>query len=155
MIKRPANLNSLDHVICFTSSLLLLFCCLIISRAHLSHRLSHLSHITHIGLHFISHPLSHRVTWWCVISHLYHHLTHFFYFTSISINSRNTITTRTSYRHPLFSSSHAMISTLHHHHHTFLPFIIHLSACHVVFLHLTPSTNQHFRTKISLQWSVP
>ena len=153
MIKRPANLNSLDHVICFTSSILHLFCFLIIiSRAHLSHRLSHLSNITHISRHFISHPLSHHVSLEHAFSHRYHHLTHFFYFTCISINSGNKISTRTSYRHPLFSSSHAMISTLHlHHHHTFQPFIIHLSACHVVFLHLTPSTNQHFRTKISLQ----
>ena len=101
MIKRPLNLARLHRIICFTSLLLHLFTCflLIFSPTNRSHRQSH-----HLSL-----SLSHH------LSHIDSHLSMRFLtciIICIIIISRNTISTRTSHHHPLFTSSHAMSSTL-------------------------------------------
>ena len=100
-IKHPTNLNSLNRIICFTSSLIHLFNCflIIISPTHRSHRLSH-----HLALSLSHHPITHRLSFVPVFFLLYHHLHH------QHLSQHKNITS--SHHHPLFSSSHAMISTL-------------------------------------------
>ena len=101
MIKHPDNHNSLHRIVCFISSLLHLFDCfrIIISRTSLRSSVTSLTSATTSSLilsRILCHMSMRSLT--CIITCI--------------IISRNTITTRTSLDHPLFTLSHAMISTL-------------------------------------------
>ena len=77
---------------------------------------------------------------------------------TFNIISRNSITSSTlHHRITILSSLRRMVWSQHHHHHHhgLHPFIIHLSACHILFLHVSSSAPLHFSTKSNMQGPVP